>query len=241
MIVRLWIFACALLLAACQPSKLPPQAVTNTKSVAVLVNAPSSINVVQVGITVFANDRRTIEADWPIEGMLREAIATSLAGRFAVTNVPFSDLRKDQFIGGEVGSVVRTALVKAGVSADLVVAVALVERDIDPFSGKAVPVDGCGIHHLEGLFVALPPRAYCIAQIKLIDGRSFKTLATNEIINPKSSDWYESMNVFKEVPSVRWNDALVFTPDEMARFKTALNEAIAVAVPFTLRRMKVLP
>lgn len=88
--------------------------------------------------------------------------------------------------------------------------------------------------------MTLPPRSYCIARIKLIDGRSFTTVASEGIINPKTSDWYQSMNVFKEVPDVRWTDTTVYTPEEPAKCGTALNQALAVAAPFTLRRVRLL-
>ena len=67
---------------------------------------------------------------------------------------------------------------------------------------------------------------------------SFTALATEDLINPKSSDWYQSMNVFKEVPAVRWNTELRFSAEEHAKFQAALREAIDVAMPFTLNRMK---
>jgi len=240
MFCRLALLA-SLVLAGCTATTIPDAAIGSYKTIGLIVEPATQIPSSSMGITVFDNEGATVNAtSLDIEGMLRRESTRVLSRRFRVVDIPYVHVGGNRWV--ESVNAIAAKEVAASVAAvpdraDLYLIISQYKREDPLFTGRRLDLSGCGIFHLDNIFEAKPPLAYCVLGLVAVDGKTMHPVASGSLELDSGSSITPNTTAYAVMDGVIWTGPAL-TPEQLAGARKAFEKAIAESMPYSLREMK---
>ncbi len=250
--LRLLTAVLLLLSAGCAPDRTPAGSAPANGAVAVdgayktiglIVPPYHQLDVMSYGVTMFGYEHGQVDAaSIELGNRLRHAVAQVLAPRYRVVDLPYVTVNADLRTDGGPGLAAKEAAAAAaaqpsGVDLYLVVHEAIW---IDPFSDHGLLLKGCGVHHATMLILDQPPLAYCVLEMVLVDGHSLKPVGQQPILSDSGSAVIPDQTPHADLQGVQWS-GVDLTPQQIAATGAALDSALAGALPYSLKKLGLVP
>ena len=229
----------ALLSACAQLPPMPAAAVSNIKTIAVVVGTTEKIAVTNRDfLDVETNDTTYTPQEWGVVDMAVAALRRSLEPRCELIIVPAEPVSGDDLYwsvtGHRVERIVAPAMAASGAKADAILF-------FSPYSAKAFPsipwnVEGCGIHTLTWAFTDKTDTwAYCVASLLVIDPATMRELSEGRM---KAPDPIHAAAL--EIPDFKFQ-SVQLTPEQVGKAKAGIAAALDHYIPIALRETGLIP
>jgi hypothetical protein len=240
--------AIAAILSACAAPAPPRVNVASTTiSVAVLVSVKTEIDLATTGITVFENSFEATQVpDWHMEQIVLDAANQALSPHYQIAyseaSTQFVDTDAPVDLAFEKFSPTQNFArehAKPGVPVDLFVVICLNYRLLPDMQGPVFK--GVGASKFLEPFGIYKPVAHALLALAILDGASFKEIASTSLRIPpsKATEWpsinaanYPEANLDGLAWKSHWGE---YTPDQQKLIHDRIVELLSTSTAYTLK------